>query len=162
MNSFKLLKKLHNPESCPVCVGAKLLRPMCPECTEEVYLDFKFMDDGSVSKLFCPKCGWTKGKEEDVMSQKEWWIRAYQKLVENLLSVKVWILGGGLIISSIMVWHIAGLEEVKAETLVSLFADWCAYNGGTVVSVIGLREAFKVAKIKNGNSEEKKKDNVMV
>ncbi len=163
MNSFKeCFKKLHKPESCPVCIGVKLFRPMCPECTEEVYLDFKFRDDGSVSKLFCPKCGWTKVKEEDVMSsQKEWWIRAYQKLVENLLSVKVWILGGGMIISSIMVWHIAGLEEVKAETLVSLFSDWCAYNGGTVTAVLGLREAFKVAKIKNGNGKEKN-DNVMV
>jgi len=135
---------------------------MCPECTEEEYLDFKFRSDGSVSKLFCPKCGWTKVKEEDVMKQKEWWIRAYQKLIENLLSVKVWILGGGMIISSIMVWHIAGLEEVKAETLVSLFSDWCAYNGGTVTAVIGLREAFKVAKIKNGNGKEKKNDNVLV
>ena len=145
-----------------MCVGVKLLRPMCPECIEEVYLDYEFRDDGSYSRIFCPKCGWTKG--EDVMNQKEWWIRAYQKLIENLLSVKVWILGGGIIISSLMVWHIASLPEVKAETLVSLFSDWCAYNGGTVTAVIGLREAFKVAKIKNGNGndETKKQDNVMV
>ncbi len=153
--------KLHKPENCPVCIGAKLLRPMCPVCIEEIYLDYEFRDDGSYSRIFCPKCGWTKG--EDVMSsQKEWWIRAYQKLIENLLSVKVWILGGGIIISSVMVWHIAGLEEVKAETLVSLFSDWCAYNGGTVTAVLGLREAFKVAKIKNGNGKEKKDNNVMV
>jgi len=99
-------------------------------------------------------------KEEDVMSQKEWWIRAYQKLIENMLSVKVWILGGGIIISSVVVFHIAGLEEVEPETLVSLFSDWCAYNGGVVTAVLGLREAFKVAKL-NGNGEEKK-DNVMV
>lgn len=99
-------------------------------------------------------------KEENVMSQKEWWVRAYQKLIENMLSVKVWILGGGIILSSVMVWHIAGLEEVEPETLVSLFSDWCAYNGGVVTAVLGLREAFKVAKL-NGNGEEKK-DNVMV
>jgi NAD-dependent SIR2 family protein deacetylase len=163
-NSFKeCFNKLHKPESCPVCVGGELLRPYCPEC--DIPLQYNHLADGSYNRIFCPKCGYRKGevlKEEDVMNQKEWWIRAYQKFIENLLSVKVWILGGGIIISSLMVWHIAGLEEVKAETLVSLFSDWCAYNGGTVTAVIGLREAFKVAKIKNGNGEEKKKDNVLV
>lgn len=132
-----VLCKLHE-EYCPICYMNKVIK---------------------IPKTFVPEKV-KEMKEEDVMSQKEWWIRAYQKLIENMLSVKVWILGGGIIISSVVVFHIAGLEEVEPETLVSLFSDWCAYNGGVVTAVLGLREAFKVAKL-NGNGEEKK-DNVMV
>ena len=114
----------------------------------------------------CPICS-DGVKEENVMGkQTEWWIRAYQKLFENLLSVKVWILGGGLLVSSVVVFKFSQIEGVKPDTLVDLFSDWCAYNGGVVTAVLGLREAFKVAKIKNGNNgdeEAKKKiDNVMV
>jgi len=138
-----VLSKLHE-EYCPICYMNKVIMSQ-----EEVD-----------SKLKLPTLLQGEVKEENVMSQKEWWIRAYQKLIENLLSVKVWILGGGIIISSIVVFHIASLPEVEPETLVSLFSDWCAYNGGVVTAVLGLREAFKVAKL-NGNGE-KKKDNVMV
>ena len=132
-----VLRKLHE-EYCPICYMNKVIK---------------------IPKTFVPEKV-KEMKEEDVMSQKEWWIRAYQKLIENMLSVKVWILGGGIVISSIVVFHIASLPEVEPETLVSLFSDWCAYNGGVVTAVLGLREAFKVAKL-NGNGEEKK-DNVMV
>ena len=128
---------------------SKLHREYCPIC---------YMNKLRIPETFVKRP--RELKEENVMSQKEWWIRAYQKLIENMLSVKVWILGGGIIISSVVVFHIAGLEEVEPETLVSLFSDWCAYNGGVVTAVLGLREAFKVAKL-NGNGEEKK-DNVMV
>jgi hypothetical protein len=120
---------------------------MCEKCKE--YLDFDFNDDGSYT-IFCPKCGWVKGKEEDVMAQKEWWIRAYQKLVENVLSIKVWVLTGNALISAWLVWKFQ-----TPETIGSLFNDWCAFNGGVVTAIIGMREAFKVSKVRNGNGNGK-------
>ncbi len=89
-------------------------------------------------------------EEEDVMNQKEWWIRAYQKFLENVLSIKVWVLGGNAVISALIVWKFQ-----TPETVVSMFSDWCAFNGGVVTAIIGMREAFKVAKVKNGNGENK-------
>lgn len=89
-------------------------------------------------------------EEEDVMKQKEWWIRAYQKLFENMLSIKVWVLGGNAIISAFLVYKFS-----TPETIVSMFSDWCAFNGGVVTAIIGMREAFKVAKVKNGNGDSK-------
>lgn len=155
-NSFEeCFKHLSKPDGCLSCIGVKLLRPMCKTCDEEVYLDFKFNEDGSYT-IFCPKCGWIKGKEENVMaSQKQWWINAYQKLGENLLSIKVWVLAGNAIISAWLVWRFQ-----TSETIGSLFSDWCAFNGGVVTAIIGMREVFKVALVKkngNGNGDGEKK-----
>jgi len=94
------------------------------------------------------------------MSQKQWWIRAYQKMFENLISIKVWVLAGNAIISAWIIWKFQ-----TPETISSLFSDWCAFNGGVVTAIIGMREAFKVAIIRNGNGngeERKEKKKVMV
>ena len=91
-----------------------------------------------------------KCKEENVMSQKQWWIRAYQKLLENMLSIKVWVLAGNALVSAFLVYKFQ-----TPETIGTLFSDWCAFNGGVVTAIIGMREAFKVAKVKNGNGENK-------
>ena len=96
-----------------------------------------------------------KGKEENVMAQKQWWVRAYQKLFENLISIKVWVLAGNALVSAWLVWRFS-----TPETIGSMFSDWCAFNGGVVTAIIGMREAFKVAIIKtngNGNGEEQPK-----
>lgn len=85
------------------------------------------------------------------MSQKEWWIRAYQKLIENCLSIKVWVLMGNAVISALLVWKLHTDGNVA-----EMFSDWCAFNGGVVTAIIGMREAFKVAKVKseNGNGKD--------
>ena len=65
----------------------------------------------------------------------------FEKIVENLISVKVWIIFSVLLISSIFLG--AGLLEG---------AVWASVNGGIISTVLGLREAFKVAKIKTPDS----------
>ena len=128
-------------------------RPLCPKCDTILDYWYEMVGKGlAITVSYCPICGWKdeKGKEENVMSQKQWWIRAYQKLLENMLSVKVWILGGNAIISAWLVWKFQ-----TPDTIGTMFSDWCAFNGGVVTAIIGLREAFKVAKVKNGNGENK-------
>jgi hypothetical protein len=146
--SFQLLKFLNRVHpGVYLNITKTLVRPTCDKC--DVHLDFDFNDDGSY-RIFCPKCGWIKGKEENVMSQKEWWIRAYQKLIENMLSIKVWVLAANALVSAFLVYKLH-TEANVAE----MFSDWCAFNGGVVTAIIGMREAFKVAKVKNGNRENK-------
>jgi hypothetical protein len=164
-NSFKECFRKTSKHVHPVRIGMSIIRPTCKVCKEvrkeEVYLDFDFnFNEGVSYTIFCPKCGWINGKEENVMSQsqKQWWIRAYQKLLENMLSVKVWILGGNAVISAWLVWRFQ-----TPETIGSLFSDWCAFNGGVVTAIIGMREAFKVALVKvNGNGEEREKKKMSV
>lgn len=79
-------------------------------------------------------------KEESKRWRQLWW----RKLFENVVSVKVWTIFLLLFISSVLCWqkHIDSDDWVKANT--------------TVISIVfGLREGFKTAKIKNGNSDEK-------
>jgi len=117
---------------------------------------FKKISPFKIPKTFVPSK--VKGKEENVMSQKEWWIRAYQKFIENFISIKVWVLMGNAVISAYLVYKLH-TEANVAE----MFGDWCAFNGGVVTAIIGMREAFKVAKIRNGNgNDEGKKKSVMV
>ncbi len=74
---------------------------------------------------------------------KKFWIKAGRKLVENLLSVKVWIMFSYLIVSTLL--------------LVYGFIDgtiWAASNGGIISTVCAIREAMKVAKIKSNDSTE--------
>jgi hypothetical protein len=65
-------------------------------------------------------------------------IRAKQKFIENLVSVKVWIVFGILFFSSFFLWN--GLLTG---------AVWASINGGVISTVCALREVFKVAKIKS-------------
>ncbi len=78
---------------------------------------------------------------------KKFWIKVVKKAVENLISVKVWIMFSYLIVSTIL--------------LVYGFIDgtmWVASNGGIISTVMAVREAFKVAKVK---SEDDTKDMVI-
>jgi len=66
------------------------------------------------------------------------WSLALQKLVENLLSVKVWVIFALLGVSTKML--LMGLMDG---------ATWAAVNGGVISTVFAMREAFKVAKVKS-------------
>jgi len=68
---------------------------------------------------------------------REFWNGAGIKLVENLLSVKVWTIFALLIISSILVWTGKMSGDVFA-----------AVNGGVISTVYALREGFKITKVK--------------
>lgn len=65
---------------------------------------------------------------------------AKQKLIENILSIKVWIIFAILGISTWLV-----LVGIITGTL------WVTANSGTITAIVGLREAFKVTKIKTDN-----------
>jgi len=69
---------------------------------------------------------------------KVFWTRAGKKLVENLLSVKVWIIAAFLIVSTKLL--IMGLLTGVV---------WGSVNGGVISSVLAVREALKVAKVKS-------------
>ena len=68
---------------------------------------------------------------------KEFWSSAGVKLVENLLSVKVWTIFALLFISAFLVWYGKMSGDVFA-----------AVNGGVISTVYALREGFKITKIK--------------
>lgn len=69
---------------------------------------------------------------------KKFWIKVGRKLVENLLSVKVWVMFSYLAVSTTLLCY--GL-------LTPLI--WGSTNGGIISSVLAIREALKVAKIKS-------------
>jgi len=75
---------------------------------------------------------------------KVFWVKAGKKLIENLLSVKVWIMFSFLFVSTILL--IKGSLDGTA---------WAATNGGIISTVTAMREAFKVSKVK---SEDDTKD----
>lgn len=70
----------------------------------------------------------------------EFLISAFKKLIENVISVKVWVIFALLVISSIMVF--------KGFMSATVFAS---LNGGVISTVFALREAFKVAKVKSND-----------
>jgi hypothetical protein len=79
-------------------------------------------------------------KEEARKWRQLWW----RKLFENFVSVKVWVIFLLLFVSAVLCYK----GKVSSEGFVSV--------NGTVISIVfGLREGFKVAKVKNGNGEEK-------
>ncbi len=69
---------------------------------------------------------------------KTFWIRVGMKLVENVISVKVWIIAAFLIVSTKLL--IMGLLTGVV---------WASVNGGVISTVLAVREALKVAKIKS-------------
>ncbi len=78
---------------------------------------------------------------------KKFWIRVGMKLVENVISVKVWIIAAFLIVSTKLL--IMGLLTGVV---------WASVNGGVISTVLAVREALKVAKIK---SDDDTKDMVI-
>ncbi len=71
--------------------------------------------------------------------------RAKQKFIENLVSVKVWIVFGALLLSSFFLWQ--GL--IADIDFKGIFTVWASFNGGVITTVCALREVFKVSKIKS-------------
>ena len=71
---------------------------------------------------------------------KKFWTRVGIKLVENLISVKVWIIFTFLAVSTYLL--MAGLLTAVI---------WGSVNGGIISSVLAVREAMKVAKIKSSD-----------
>jgi len=60
-----------------------------------------------------------------------------RKIIENLISVKVWVIFILMFLSASMVY--TGLMPA---------AIWASVNGGVISTVFTMREVFKVAKIK--------------
>lgn len=101
---------------------------------------------------------------------------ALEKLVSNLLSVKVWLFLIPLTLSIVFLWWSIGLIEETAilsqnilkdnpeqitqisieaiSQIKNAFSNWMKFTGSLVVSIIGVREVFKVAKIKNNSDKE--------
>ena len=77
---------------------------------------------------------------------KMFWKLAGEKFIENILSVKVWVIFALVFITTIMVWTGKMNGDVFA-----------AVNGGVISTVFGLREAFKVAKVKVTKDPDKMK-----
>ncbi len=74
---------------------------------------------------------------------KKFWNRVGVKLIENLLSVKVWVLVAFLVVST------------KLLMMGLLTGDiWATANGATIAVVFALRESFKVAKVKSDDDTE--------
>jgi len=68
--------------------------------------------------------------------------KAKRKLVENLLSIKVWVVFSVLIVSTALVL----LNSMSGSV-------WASVNGGIITTICGMREAFKIIRI--SESEDK-------
>jgi hypothetical protein len=78
---------------------------------------------------------------EDTRKWRQMW---WRKLFENFVSVKVWVIFALLFVSAVLCYQ----GKVTSEGFVAV--------NGTVISIVfGLREGFKVARVKNGNGDEK-------
>jgi len=73
--------------------------------------------------------------------EKSFGRRAFEKVIENLISVKVWIIFSVIVASSVFL----GFGLLSGSV-------WASVNGGVISTVIALREVFKVAKIKTPDS----------
>jgi hypothetical protein len=81
---------------------------------------------------------------------KEFIAKAFKKFVENILSVKVWVIAGYLFVS---------LSLVLADKMTG--SDFAASNGSIISIVLAIREGIKVRKISaasNGTTQEQIKN----
>ena len=79
------------------------------------------------------------------MNEKTFKKLVWRKMVENIISVKVWVIFTIILVSSIMVF----MGFMSAPIFASM-------NGGIISTVFAMREVFKVAKIKQVSEEEAK------
>lgn len=111
------------------------------------------------------------------MHDKSFWRLAIERLVSNLLSVKVWLF---LIPTAasifFMYWsmdqivdntiylqqqmgdsplQILELSKHSLNMTKDLFTSWLKFIGSLTVSIVGVREVWKVAKIKEDRKKEK-------
>jgi hypothetical protein len=81
---------------------------------------------------------------------KEFIAKAFKKFVENILSVKVWVIAGYLVVS---------LSLVMAGKMTG--SDFAVSNGSIISIVLAIREGIKVRKISaasNGATKEQIKE----
>lgn len=88
-------------------------------------------------------------KVEKIITEKTFKKLAWRKIVENLISVKVWTIFVLMFLSSSMVY--AGLMTG---------AVWASVNGGVISTVFAMREAFKVSKIRRISKDEAEDINI--
>jgi len=79
-------------------------------------------------------------EEDDLIRKKRWKQNFWRKLAENLISIKVWVIFAMLLGSSLL------LATGNLTPIV-----WGSANSGTITAIVGMREAFKVRKVQNGN-----------
>ncbi len=79
--------------------------------------------------------------------EKSFWKLASEKLVENLLSVKVWIIFSFLFSTAFLCWY----GKIDGDT-------FAAVNGAVISTVLAIREGIKVAKIKALENKDEVKD----
>ena len=74
---------------------------------------------------------------------KKFWLLIGEKFIEICISVKVLTIAACLTISTFLIMNnfMTGSE-------------WAMFNGGVISTIIGLREAFKVAKVRSKDSTE--------
>jgi hypothetical protein len=116
-------------------------------------------------------------KNNNNQKEKSFGRLAYERLISNLLSVKVWLF---LIPITLSVFYLHWtidlimntfdivlnnlndqnqMTKIATEGMISirdLFSSWLKFTGSLVVSVIGVREIWKINKIK----EETKRNNI--
>lgn len=99
---------------------------------------------------------------------------AFERFVSNFLSVKVWLFIIPITLSAGFLWwavdiisdttilvqssldssaNIVEVTKSGMEAIKSVFSSWMKFTGSLVVTIVGVREVWKVAKIK-----EKTKD----
>ena len=74
-----------------------------------------------------------------------------KKLIETLLSVKVWCILGVLISSSIFL----AIDKLSG-------AQWATMNGSVISTIMAVREAFKVAKVRTPDETIGKEENILI
>ncbi len=77
--------------------------------------------------------------------------RAWRKFVENILSVKVWI-----------IFALLGTSSIFLAVGLMPAAIWASVNGGVISTVCAMREAVKIAKIKTPDEIIGKEKDLMV
>lgn len=103
---------------------------------------------------------------------------AFERLISNLLSVKVWLFLIPLILSCGFLYWVVGLitethlaiiqsfvesSEVSGlavegmKSITEIFTSWLKFTGSLVVSVIGVREIWKINKIREETKRNGKK-----
>lgn len=73
---------------------------------------------------------------------KEYMFNVLDKVIANITSVKVWILGATLLVSTIILYdgHISG-------------GEWVGINTSITTTIVGMREIFKVEKVRRLKKE---------
>ena len=75
---------------------------------------------------------------------KQYWVLVGKKILETAISVKVLTIAALMTVSTMALWS----GKMTG-------GEWGAVNGGVIATVYALREAFKVARLKNGDNNGK-------